>query len=133
MFIQFLIFGIILGVIEDLLAIMWSTGESFSWLMLVIIVVVAIPFAAIGEFVVDQTSWFSKRGKGLKKWGIVFEFFIFGLVMGVAEDLLAVVLATNHPITWSVVGICALVTLPFAFMGEVVVDRLIPYFSRHRA
>ena len=50
--------------------------------------------------------------------------------MGLTEDLLAVVLATGHPITWHVIGICALVALPFAFLGEIVLDVIRPAVRR---
>ena len=50
--------------------------------------------------------------------------------MGLTEDLLAVLLATGHPITWHVIGICALVALPFAFLGEIVLDVVRPAVRR---
>ncbi len=47
--------------------------------------------------------------------------------MGVAEDLLAVVLATDAQITWRVVWIVIAVTIPFAVIGELIVDRKGPF------
>ena len=56
------------------------------------------------------------------------EFLIIGLVMGVSEDLLAVWLTTDAPITWPMFGIVVLVALPFAFVSEFIVDH--PKFWR---
>ena len=53
-FLEFLIFGVIMGVVEDLIAISLATGEQFTWRILIIIVLVAVPFAAIGELIVDH-------------------------------------------------------------------------------
>jgi len=55
---------------------------------------------------------------------IVFELLVFGIIIGIAEDIVAIKLATSEPITWSVVGIVVLVAIPFAFLGEVVFDRI---------
>lgn len=55
---------------------------------------------------------------------VFLEFFIFGLIMGIAEDLIAVRIVTGEPISWEVVGIVALVALPFAAIGELLVDRV---------
>lgn len=57
----------------------------------------------------------------LKKLRIV-EFLIIGVVMGVAEDLLAVYLSTGESINFRIFWIVFLVALPFAFISEVVVD-----------
>jgi len=47
--------------------------------------------------------------------------------MGVAEDLLAVVLATDAQITWKVIWIVIAVTIPFAIIGELIVDNKGPF------
>lgn len=62
---------------------------------------------------------------------IFLEFLVFGVAVGIIEDLLAIGLATEATITWEVVGIAFLVAVPFAFLGEVIVDRkhLIPVLS----
>lgn len=51
------------------------------------------------------------------------EFFFIGLLLGIVEDVIAVYFATGEPITWSMVGIIALVALPFAAFTELVVDK----------
>jgi len=55
---------------------------------------------------------------------IVFELLVFGIAIGIAEDIIAIKLATNHPITWKVVGIVVVVAIPFAILGEVIFDRI---------
>jgi hypothetical protein len=59
-----------------------------------------------------------------KKLEVILEFFIFGVVLGVVEDALAVKIVSGEPITWNVIGIIVLITIPFAILGEVVVDNL---------
>lgn len=51
------------------------------------------------------------------------EFFLIGLVMGIAEDMIAVKAATGINITWKMVLIIALVALPFAAFSELIIDR----------
>jgi hypothetical protein len=60
-FLEFLIFGVIMGVIEDLIAIKTATGASITWETVVIITLVAVPFAAIGELIVDRIDLISPR------------------------------------------------------------------------
>jgi len=55
---------------------------------------------------------------------IFFEFLIFGIVMGVVEDLIAVTLITGQPITWRAIFIITLVAIPFAALGELIIDRI---------
>lgn len=48
--------------------------------------------------------------------------------MGVIEDLIAITLVTKDPITWRTFIVATAVAIPFAFLGEYIVDRkhLIP-------
>ncbi|MFH1401731.1 MAG: hypothetical protein ABIG40_02100 [Parcubacteria group bacterium] len=55
---------------------------------------------------------------------VFLEFLIFGIIVGVAEDLIAVKVLTDVPITWHVIGIVVLIAIPFALLGEVLVDRI---------
>lgn len=50
------------------------------------------------------------------------EFFLVGLLMGIAEDLIAIHFATDATITIDVVFVAALVALPFAIFSELIVD-----------
>lgn len=51
------------------------------------------------------------------------EFLLIGVVMGVAEDLIAVKLATGATIDANIIWIVLLVAIPFAIISELVVDR----------
>lgn len=62
--------------------------------------------------------------KKRKRLEIFLEFLIFGLVMGIVEDLIAVKIVTGETLSWNVIGIVALVALPFAIIGELIVDRV---------
>lgn len=55
---------------------------------------------------------------------IFLEFLIFGIVMGVVEDVIAITLITGQPITWRAIFIITLVAIPFAALGELIVDRI---------
>ena len=55
---------------------------------------------------------------------ILLEFFIFGVLMGITEDVIAIFAATGEPITMTVVVIATLVAIPFAVFSELIVDRL---------
>lgn len=59
-----------------------------------------------------------------KKVEVMFEFFIFGLIIGIIEDLLAIKLVTGEPITLKAIGIIILIAIPFAILGEIVADRI---------
>lgn len=50
------------------------------------------------------------------------EFAVVGVVMGTAEDLIAVLLATDATFNWNILLVVFLVALPFAFISEIVVD-----------
>lgn len=62
-FIEFLIFGIAMGVVEDLIAVTLITGEAITWRTIFIVILVAIPFAAIGELIVDRIEFPRKKRK----------------------------------------------------------------------
>ena len=62
-FLEFLIFGIVMGVVEDLIAVTLVTGEAITWKTIFIITLVAIPFAAIGELIVDRVEFPRKKSK----------------------------------------------------------------------
>ena len=59
-----------------------------------------------------------------KKWEIIFEFLIFGILIGITEDLIAIKFATGEPITFKIIGIVILIAIPFAVLGEVIFDRI---------
>ena len=53
-FLEFLVIGILMGVTEDLIAIRLTADEPFTAEMVVVVVLVAIPFAAFAELVIDH-------------------------------------------------------------------------------
>ena len=59
-----------------------------------------------------------------KKLEVVLEFLIFGIVIGVIEDIIAVAVTTGESITWKTIGIIVIIAIPFAFLGEVVADQI---------
>lgn len=62
--------------------------------------------------------------KKLRRLEVFLEFFVFGVIFGVIEDLIAVKLSTGEAITWRIIGIIVLVAVPFAVIGELIVDRI---------
>ena len=64
----------------------------------------------------NKTKW--------KRLEVFLEFLIFGIIIGVTEDLIAVEVVADVPITWHVIGIIVLIAIPFALLGEVLVDRI---------
>jgi len=57
------------------------------------------------------------------------EFLVIGVFMGVLEDLIAVLVATDSELNFRIVWIVLLVAVPFAFVSEIVVDH--PRFWEH--
>lgn len=51
-FFKFLIIGILLGLAEDLITITFATDAEITLQVLIVVLLVAIPFAAVTEFVV---------------------------------------------------------------------------------
>ena len=60
----------------------------------------------------------------LKRLEVFFEFLTFGIIVGVIEDLIVVKVTTSEPITWQIFGIIVLIAIPFAVIGELLVDRI---------
>lgn len=58
-----------------------------------------------------------------KRLEVFFEFLIFGILMGALEDVIAIRLSTDAEITIEVLLIVALVTILFAAIGELIVDK----------
>lgn len=59
-FFEFLIFGIVVGIAEDIIAIKLATDAEINFETFVIVALVAIPFAVLGELIVDRVNWFQK-------------------------------------------------------------------------
>ena len=50
------------------------------------------------------------------------EFFFIGFLMGIAEDLIAIELATDAKITPHIIIVAAIVAFPFAVLSELIID-----------
>jgi len=59
-----------------------------------------------------------------KKLETMCEFLIFGILIGITEDIIAVKLTTGASITPKMIGIIILIAIPFAIIGEMVADRV---------
>lgn len=55
---------------------------------------------------------------------LMLEFLVFGLVIGVTEDLLVAYIVTGEGITWGIFGIVVLIAIPFAIIGELIADNI---------
>lgn len=117
---EFLILGLGIGITEDLIAILLATSATFSLGLLAIIFAVALPFSILGELVVDKLD-IPHLGRRTE---LFLEFFVFGFLMGIVEDIIAIKLTSGEQITWHIVGIVTVVTLPFAIFSELIVDRV---------
>ncbi|MFY9458018.1 MAG: hypothetical protein WAP23_03830 [Candidatus Spechtbacterales bacterium] len=56
-FLEFFVVGVVFGISEDLIAIFFVTGEPITPKILLIASLVAIPFAAFSELVVDSPGF----------------------------------------------------------------------------
>lgn len=57
---EFFLIGLVFGVIEDLLAIYFSTDAKITRETLVIVFLVALPFAIFSELIVDHPGFWKK-------------------------------------------------------------------------
>ncbi len=53
-FLEFLLIGVVFGTIEDLVAVKFATGAEFNPRIVLIVIAVTIPFAALSELYVDH-------------------------------------------------------------------------------
>lgn len=56
-FFEFLTIGVLMGVIEDLIAISLVTNEPVNPKMILVVLLVAVPFAAFSELIVDHEDF----------------------------------------------------------------------------
>ena len=68
-FLEFLIIGVFMGVIEDMIAIVFATDAKVEWNVIFVVIIVAIPFAFLSEIVVDHPEFWNKifNKKSIKK------------------------------------------------------------------
>jgi hypothetical protein len=65
--VEFLIIGVVMGTVEDLIAVMFATDSKFSWHILLVVFLVALPFAFISEIIVDHPNFWKKIWPELKE------------------------------------------------------------------
>jgi len=70
---------------------------------------------------------FRKKKNHIKLYRLM-EFFIVGVVMGVSEDLIAILIATEEPLSFRIFWVATMVALPFAVISELIVD--LPEFRK---
>lgn len=56
-FLEFFLVGLFIGLLEDILVIKLSTGESITSTMILIAFAVAFPFAVFSELIVDRREF----------------------------------------------------------------------------
>lgn len=57
---EFLIIGVLLGVVEDLLAVFFATDAQINLGVIWIVFLVALPFAFLSEIVVDHPRFWQR-------------------------------------------------------------------------
>jgi len=62
-YLEFLIFGVLMGVVEDFVAVYVVTGRILTLKSILIIILIAIPFAVVGELIVDRIELGPKKSK----------------------------------------------------------------------
>lgn len=125
-FLEFLIWGIILGIVEDIILIKLITNEPITWHIFLIVFLVTLPFAFFGEYVIDKIDFLKLLNLKEKYRKIILfsQFLIFGIMLGVIEDLTAFYFAIGDPITFKVVLVATIIAIPFAIIGELFIDRI---------
>lgn len=57
---EFFLVGLVLGIVEDLLAIKFSTGAAITWKTVQVASLVALPFAIFSELIVDHPKFWHR-------------------------------------------------------------------------
>ena len=122
LFLEFLVAGVLFGLTENIVLI-WVSAMPLSLNVVLLSLIVTVPFAALGELIVDKGALLPHQGnKWVKRCEVVLEFLVFGIAMGIVEDLLVLVFLTGETVSLEMIGVAAAITFPFAFVGEVLVD-----------
>lgn len=58
--VEFLVIGVVMGILEDLIAVTLATNATINFRVIWIVFLVALPFAFISEVVVDHPRFWSK-------------------------------------------------------------------------
>jgi len=62
--------------------------------------------------------------KRAKRIEVMLEFLLFGLVIGIAEDLIVAYIVSGEGITWGIFWIIVAIAIPFAIIGELIADNI---------
>ncbi len=57
---EFIVIGIIAGIIEDLIAV-YAVAGVFDWTIVLIVTIITIPFAVVSELIVDHFKPFHSK------------------------------------------------------------------------
>lgn len=130
-FLEFLIGGIILGIIEDIIIISLLTDESISFSVFLVIFLVTLPFAFFSEYVIDNLDFLKifKIDEKFRKLEVFIEFLVFGIFLGIVEDLVAFYFAIGNLINLEVLIVVIIVAIPFAFISELIFDKINFYLT----
>lgn len=125
-FLEFLIGGIIFGILEDIILIKIVSNQTITPYIFLIIFLITLPFAFLGEYVIDKIDFLKifKLKKKYRKIEIFSEFLIFGIILGVVEDIIAFHFSIGDQITSNIILTATLIAIPFAFIGEFLFDRI---------
>ena len=64
---EFLLIVVLIGTLEDVIAVYFATGESIDWGVIWVVFLVALPFAFISEIVVDHPRFWERIFPDAKK------------------------------------------------------------------
>lgn len=125
-FLEFLIGGIFIGILEDFILIETLTRTPLTLPVLLTIFLVTLPFAFLGEYVVDKIDFLRlfHLDKRHRKKELFLEFLIFGVLIGVIEDLTAFYFSIGQAITSKVILTAFIIAIPFAFVSELLIDKI---------
>jgi hypothetical protein len=68
--VEFLLIGVVMGVVEDLIAIAIATDAEINFNVIWVVLVVAIPFAYLSEVVVDHPKFWERIWPDKDKDGV---------------------------------------------------------------
>jgi len=56
-FLEFLVVGVVMGIVEDLIAVKLTTNATIDLRIIWIVILVALPFAAFSELIIDRRDF----------------------------------------------------------------------------
>lgn len=124
LFLEFLVFGIALGMTEDLIVLLLVGGHELITLKSIYtVLLIAVPFALVTELVADKVNFSKLLGISVKT-EIFLEFLVSGIILGITEDLIAITLIAGKPISLKIILLILILSVTFAGISELIVDRV---------